>query len=293
MTEHTFLFVTDTHIGNDGTGWGHHPLRPDLLAQIIPALSEYAQSHAVAFVLHGGDLIDNGLKSQIDQAQELWRRLEAPWYLCLGNHDLAQPESYAHWLSEWPDAFAGPAVDYVINCDIADVYVLANVWPGETAEPSHWWNREYPDCPGILRTQLEWLDEALAARSDRPAILVTHAALDPLPAELTGLGEATHVPAPTYAGPLCDLLARHNHVKLVLSGHCHATCLTRHGQRTHATTSAFCEPPFQMRRVSITPSSITLETLSPIGCESLDVQWNRNNLWSSGRPSDLKAVISF
>jgi len=293
MSGFSFLYVTDTHIGNDGTGWGHHPIRPDLVPVLVEALGRWIEEHPVQMLLHGGDMTDNGTAEQRARARQIWSQLPVPTRLCLGNHDMADRQAYNEWLREQPQFFPDGKADYVIGCGPVDVYVVTCAWPGENGELSRWWNRTFQDRPGILPDQVRWLEETLSARSDRPAILAVHAPLDPLPPELTGLPQPSHVPPGEFVDVLSGILDRHRNIKLVLSGHCHATCLTDHRGTVHLTTSAFCEPPFQVRRISISKDSIQVQTFCPVDYKRLQAVFRAENAWSAGRDGDLAVEIPF
>ena len=288
-----FLYITDTHIGNDGSGWGHHPLRPDLIPRLINALEKWIEKHPVNMVLHGGDMIDSGAAEQQMQAKEMWAQLSVPVRLCLGNHDVACEGAYNNWLSNVPELFLEGKADYFVECGKADVYVLACSWLNEDGELSQWWNRDVQDRAGILPEQLAWLDGALSNRSDRPAIVALHCPLDPLPTALTGACEPIHVPQRSYVESMLSVINAHGNVKLVLGGHCHATCVTSYDERTHLTTAAFSEPPFQIRRISIDDEVIKVRTFSPVDHRQLEVTFRAERAWSAGRAGDTSVDIPY
>ncbi len=292
MSDFSFLYMTDTHVGNDGSGWGHHPIRPDLMPQLLSAVEKWISKHPVDMILHGGDIIDNGEVEAQLQAKKLWSQLSVPTRLCLGNHDVAREDALETWLVNVPEFFPGGKYNYMIECGPVDLYVLAGGWMGDDGVLRQWWNKELPD-PGVFPEQIEWFESTLSARLGRNAILAVHASLDPLPPALTGLAEPGHIPPDGFLQPISAVLDRYPNVKLVLSGHCHATCMTDHGSRIHTTLSAFCEPSFQLRCVSINDSGISVHTFTPVDHEKLDVVFNPENSWSVGRKSDLDVDITF
>jgi hypothetical protein len=107
--------------------------------------------------------------------------------------------------------------------------------------------------------QLEWLDAVLAARTDRPAIVVLHYPLDitppyRLPPGFTKLNDE-------YSRKLHEIFDKHDRVKIVASGHFHCTTTNQVGGRLHLTTAAFSEAPFQVRLLEVTHSKITVKTV--------------------------------
>ena len=287
----TILYLTDSHTGNDGAGWGHHPIRPDLIPQMTAALRQRMTTCRVDMILHGGDITDSGSVEQQLQVRKLWSQLPVPIRLCLGNHDLDGEESPETWLTNVPEFFEDNDLDYMIECGPVDVYVLACGWLNDQDKITRCFNPGYSVQPGILPTQLDWLCGLLKSRSHRPAVMAIHAPLDPLPPALTGQEESIHLTPPSYTQPIINLLNRFPNVRLVLSGHCHATCLTRHGNRVHLTTSAFCEPPFQIRAITINKNVIRVRTISPVDYKQLQVVCHSENLWTFGRNYDLTVNI--
>ena len=287
-----FLFITDTHIGNDGSAWGHHPVRPDLVPMLANALGKWMEKHPVDMMLHGGDMTDSGTVDQQMYAKEMWAQLPVPIRLCLGNHDLTYKGAYDNWLSNVPEFFAEGKADYFVECGKADVYVLTCGWLDEGEKLSRWWNRDVDNRPGILPEQLVWLDGSLSNRSARPAIIALHCPLDPLPTALTGADEPIHTPPTGFVEPILSVIDSHRNVKLVLGGHCHASCLTPHDRRIHLTTSAFCEPPFQIRSILIEDETIKVRTFSPVDYRGLGVTFRDERAWSAGRTEDVSADIS-
>jgi len=292
IDQFTFLFLTDTHIGNDGTGWGHHPVRPDLVPRLIESLKEWIDDNSIDMLLHGGDIIDDGSVEQQLVAKEIFSQLPVPVRLCLGNHDVTSENSLSNWLPAAPEFFENKTFDYIIESDLVDLYVLACGWSCENQREALWWNRELPAIPAVFLEQLDWLEKNLSERRKRPAILAVHASLDPLPERLTGQNEPTHVPPDEFSGAILNLLNQYSNVKLVLSGHCHATCLTRHGSRVHLSTSSFCEPPFQIRKIMITSTNISVKTFNLVDFNKMDIVFLPEKTWTAGKAEDIGLNIS-
>jgi len=76
-----FALVADTHIACRTEG--NAALYPQRLARVVAAINQ----ERVDFVLHAGDLTDNGTEEDVALAQKLLQPLQAPLMLVGGNHD--------------------------------------------------------------------------------------------------------------------------------------------------------------------------------------------------------------
>ncbi len=81
-----FAVISDTHIG-----------KPDAarsLRQVVRAINRDDQ---IRFVLHLGDVSDNGLRNEYHKARRILSRLKQPLYVTTGNHDAKHPNRYANF----------------------------------------------------------------------------------------------------------------------------------------------------------------------------------------------------
>lgn len=81
-----FAVISDTHIGK--------PDAARTLRQVVRAINRDTQ---IRFVLHLGDVSDNGLRNEYRKARRILSRLKQPLYVTTGNHDAKQPERYANF----------------------------------------------------------------------------------------------------------------------------------------------------------------------------------------------------
>ncbi len=83
----SFIHLTDTHITADPTfaNYGHRPY--DNLKQLIATIN--ALPFPFDFVLHTGDVVNDGSIEAYQQAKHLFSDLRAPIYYLAGNHDHA------------------------------------------------------------------------------------------------------------------------------------------------------------------------------------------------------------
>lgn len=279
----TLAFITDTHTGCDGSGFHQQPGRPDLACEIFRGLRDVLHHHKVDLLVHGGDLTERGFEAQIAEALRLHQSLEIPMALCLGNHDVGEANS----ASLWDEALGGCswliAGDSVVSLDDVDVYTVDNNWLTlDGAIERHW---QAGSVETLNPRQIAWLDEVLGAENGRPAAVVIHVPLHPLPAEQTGAGCDIHCCDPAYSERLLGVLDRHPRVKLVLSGHNHVNNIAVVNGRTHLTTSSLIEPHFELRLLRFTPNSVRIETVAAMEMPS-ESPYVAERAWIHGRECD-------
>ncbi|HOX38900.1 MAG TPA: metallophosphoesterase [Candidatus Brocadiia bacterium] len=288
------IYFTDTHIGAGADAWGQQPTCAHLLPQLLSRLREWLIRNPADLVLHGGDCTDAGNADQRRYELEFARSLPVPFRICLGNHDLRRPDSLGGWLSECREFFGENATsggDYVVDLGPAALIVLTTRWQRQTVAPGFHWPDEGVMWASFSDEQYEWLENRLERLRGRPAILAMHETLNPLPPRLTGLTEAIHAPPGPHIQRMRDFINSHPQVRLVLSGHCHATCATRDGGCVLLTTSAFFEPPFQVRVITVSEGQIEATIAYPIDIGDLDVRIDEGKRWSAGQWEDWTARI--
>jgi hypothetical protein len=128
----------------------------------------------IAFVLHEGDIVDQDVPRQWQNAARSLHRLDGlvPYFLTVGNHDIANAQR-----------------DSMVNGYFPVASFVRWPWFGGTFEPNHIENNY-----GIVSVQgaswlvlalefgprtpvLEWADAILSQHPDLPAMIVTHAYL--------------------------------------------------------------------------------------------------------------------
>jgi DNA repair exonuclease SbcCD nuclease subunit len=264
----------------------------DRLDEIFQALKHFIQSNNVELVIHGGDITHDGNDSQIQQAIEQLKTLEVPVAFCLGNHDLAQADSFELWQSiPIPDHFF-PADTFLSLNDEVDLILINNTWWNGSASGRHWKENGEPYSSIADRT-LNWLTQTLEAAPEKAAILIVHAPVDAIPPRLTGMPEPIHVPTIAYKEKMDELLSRFSRVKLVLTGHNHVHLAIRaEGDQFRLSTASLIEPPFEFRLIQLSGKSLTLETL-PALPTSRHIPYHADKAWVNGQPEDRALEISW
>ncbi|HWL53476.1 MAG TPA: metallophosphoesterase [Chthoniobacteraceae bacterium] len=251
-----FVYLSDTHLGTASPGYQMQPACAGQLGEIFGALEQWIREDgAIDFVLHGGDLLDNGRRDTIAASVETFR-LPVPTFLCLGNHDLTEKESLENWLSLRPDLFPQGRPEFTVETADLAVHVVPNHWNGL----HHHWPGEINE-PCFFPDQMEALDRRCRAAKGRVQIVATHTPIFGLPPAQTGLAEPLHEPEAAWVAPLREVVHAHPGVRCVLGGHSHLNmCLER--ERVHyITASALVETPFEFKLFEIGPGSLTMQTI--------------------------------
>jgi hypothetical protein len=204
---HTFAFFSDTHIAAAAATQFLGANMADNLAACVRELSAWPAKPAA--ILVNGDLaFSTGRAEDYATFGRLIHPLRAlaPLHLSLGNHDERQ-----HFWTAFPQDATVPrtvpqrqasvfASDRA-NWFLIDSLMLTNQTPG-----------------GLGAGQLDWLSRELAARPDRPALIVCHHNLD-AHLNISGLVDTA---------ALEDVFARHRQVKAFIHGHTHDWHVTTH-----------------------------------------------------------------
>lgn len=153
---------------------------------LLDAVASINQRSDVSFVLHAGDLTDNGLLQEYDWTEDILQRLHVPYLTVIGNHDALNngKENY--------QAIYGPYDYSLVFNQVKFVALNSNNWEFDDQVP-----------------RVDWLSEAVADYAIYQHQIVL-----------------THIEAHDgrFSGALsAQLLAslKENFVSLVISGHRH------------------------------------------------------------------------
>ncbi len=194
--------ITDLHIKPRGVlAYG----RVDTAAALAGCVRELNRlDPAPDLVVASGDLVDGGSAEEYDHLRELLKPLRIPLAVIPGNHDARAPlrAAFPH------QAYAATAaLNHVVAVGRLDVVLIDSSVPGEPY--------------GLIDSQtLAWLDDALAASPQRPALQFLHH-----PPFLSGIRHMD-VQNLRNAGDLEAIVRRHRRVRLVAAGHVHRATLT-------------------------------------------------------------------
>jgi 3',5'-cyclic-AMP phosphodiesterase len=195
-----FAQVSDTHLNGGERRAGR-----------LSAVMEYLNGQRLDAIVVTGDIADQGLPSEYEQARAIFRASPHPVFPCPGNHD--QRAAFRQVMLDGADGGAGGA-DGGADVPVNRVYHAAGVLfalcdssiPGRSG--------------GFLADEtIGWLHGVLAAQPDRPAFVCCHH-----PPQLTWpYREDLRQPG---ANRLAGLLARHPQVAGILCGHAHTPAAT-------------------------------------------------------------------
>jgi 3',5'-cyclic-AMP phosphodiesterase len=259
----TFAHITDVHLAEHGDSWGTlGSLSEHLLAK---AIDRFNAQDDVAFVLITGDVLDRATPGELELFNALIGKLRKPWHYVPGNHDgyhdpdspetLAPQEAVARIDPRLADPAPGPQRAFYSRA-VADGLRLIGL---DSRLPGTW--------NGLIGAeQLAWLRAELDACRDDQVIVATHHPLHNLSARNK---------QPWWSNFICDngpeveaLLDAHPNVRLVLSGHHHASQLRERRSRLHVSTSALSGYPCAYRTIRLTPGDgpgavhVQVETVS-------------------------------
>jgi hypothetical protein len=205
--KNTFAFFSDTHIAADATLKHSNVNMADNLAACVRELAAWPVKPA-AVIVNGDLAFESGQPEDYATFGKLIEpvRALAPTHLSLGNHD----ERENFWKAFPHDATRQSSTLHrqttVFTSDRANWFLLDSLEVTDAA-------------PGEFgAAQLNWLARELAARPDKPAILVGHHNLQ-APGATSGLKDTAAFE---------ELFARHRQVKAFIFGHTHNWHVEQH-----------------------------------------------------------------
>jgi|SRR5450756_31585 len=240
--EHTFFFLSDTHIASDPARTYLNVNMTDHLAACVRELAAWPVNPAAVIV--NGDLAF--LTGQPDDYQTFARGIEpvralAPIHLSLGNHD----ERDNFWSAFPHDATPVKSVPHkqatVFGSERANWFLLDSL--AITLK-----------TPGLLGSaQIDWLTRELDARPGQPAVVVVHHNPQ-FPIVTTGLVDSS---------ALMEVLMPRRQCKAVIFGHTHDWHIVQHDSGIHLINLPPTSYPFKEGR----PSGWVRATLASDGME--------------------------
>lgn len=279
MSALRFLFISDSHEGGYPQNACLHPrYTGDEYDQLWQRLGQWIADQQLDFVIHGGDIIDSGQKKEvIKAASRIKQNIPVPTYLCLGNHDLARHESIAYWKDHHQGLLPDSQTDYHWSHPQAAFYVMCAHW-----HPSHdfYWEQGVggSPIPRLTPGQLEKLETFLQA-THKPVVLTVHAPVEAVQPAQTGKDAPWHPPHEPYRNAIYRLSKKYANLRLILSGHTHATNQAVYDGWAACNNAALNEAPAQARRITIDHQHITVETLAMADELDLPSPLNGRNLW--------------
>lgn len=250
-----FIYLSDSHLGADGTGFHQQPMYATHLTEIVKGLKTWLEENPdVEFILHGGDLCEWGTEELIRQAEEMFQ-FSVPMYLCLGNHDLTEVESLSYWLKHAGRMFPEGKPEFTIRKNGGVLHVAPNHWE----ERKYFWDGTERQLPWIADEQ--W-SEFESAKEGEVEVFVTHSPVLGVPPSQTGMDEMYHEPIPAFREQIANWGKIRQQLKYVLGGHNHLNMREELDGITYITAPAFSEAPFEFKIFQIDDGKLQMETVS-------------------------------
>ncbi len=288
MSSMRFAYITDTHLGCNEHG---HQMQSRYLghdAVLFDGLGQWISDNDVAFVIHGGDMTDNGTQEEIDHTNAMCERLNVPVYVSLGNHDLIHPDSMERWRNSGRTSHGAYLPDgqdcFAVDAGSVTVVVISHHW---NPQHDHQWIMDQSQAARIDQRQENTLNQ-LMREANRPVIAASHMVLNPISAQQRNTEEPLYPPPSEYLTSWQRIAASNPNLRLALCGHNHTTTRHDHGSFISCTTGSYIERPAQVRLITTSPEAITVETHSLADTLGLPSELKPEQAWSVG-PQDCRA----
>ncbi len=280
-----FIVIADTHWGGANLcGFQMQPRYPERLDDLLAALDNLICREKADFVIHAGDMTENGAAEEIQSiAGRLARFLSVPVMPVLGNHDSLRPDCEALWLQKAPALFPEGVLDRTFLLDGVRLDLLSLFW-GRTAR--HW----IPDQGQFIRLSQQQLDRLRSGNQSVPRIIVMHSQIRAAEPMKTGLESPLLEPENGF-DLTGDALIREFHPMLIVGGHNHLNLLDSIDGTLAVTASSFCESPFECRIAEFTSGILSIRTVALGGEMPFDYLYREKDAYVQGTPADRTASV--
>ncbi len=249
----SFAHITDLHLDVQGKSTWQY--REKSVTLFIDALRQLGRLQKLNFILFGGDQVQSGPndRESLTVFQTWVDQLDVPYYMLLGNSEVSPVPGSKLGRADYLKAWSGRglrqrrsswAFDPAPGVSFIGFDVTVDGQPYGEATPN----------------SLRWLEHELVANRKKKLIIVaTHQLLFPTtPLDLTPAWSLWLVRNHTEVR---DLLERFPNVRLVLSGHHHATCVQTKGRITYVSDPAIVTYPCAFRIFTVSRDGIYLKNI--------------------------------
>lgn len=225
-----FVQVTDIHLAQNRAFSSRNV--SDSIQNLQNAVSAINNMTDVNFVVFTGDNIDSPNEADLKTFCQITKKLNKPYYIFIGNHDTNGIGDLNKWdymkivanydkyqKSSEPYYYFFPNKDFIaVVMDGASYYIPST-------------RGSYSD------EELEWLDKLLDKYKNKEAVIFQHFPL------VEPCEKRSH--RTKYPEKYLELLARHDNVVAVLSGHYHAETVTKLNGIYHISTPALLDKQYR------------------------------------------------
>lgn len=254
---------------------------PDQLQNILSGLDTWIENDGkIDFILHGGDMINITTAENIRKARDLFQ-LSVPVYVCLGNHDLTEPDAVDIWLKEAPEFFPGEQPNFSLQFGSIIIHVVPNQWENI---PYYWKNKQEPH---FLPGQITDIKKSLTAYQDALHILCTHSPVFGISVDQTGFKEPFHAPSSAvFTKSITDITEQYKQIRCIFSAHNHINMFGKRGNAHFVSVSSLVETPFEFKLIELDDKMITMSTFNLIPDVNFKAVYDYSKTYVQGRKRD-------
>ncbi|MDH4163527.1 MAG: metallophosphoesterase [Nitrospirota bacterium] len=250
----SFAHITDLHLDVKGvSNWQH---REKSVPLFIDTLRQLGRLPQLKFVIFGGDQIHAGPhdRESLYVFNEWSKQLAVPYYILLGNMEVSPVAGVSTLTTEdYLSAWRGRGVAPGRTSWTADPVSTVRVIGFDVTVEGRPYGEAGPERLAWLRKQLR------AAKKKKLVILATHQLLLPTTPRDT-MPEWSLWMVRNHA-VVRELLEQHPNVRLVVSGHHHATKVDTVNGVTYAADPSTVTYPCAFRLFSVTPQGIAIRSV--------------------------------
>ncbi|MFO7774178.1 MAG: metallophosphoesterase [Candidatus Hydrogenedentota bacterium] len=289
-----FLQISDLHFGDTPYSYAINYSMHRQIPEIMHCLRKDAPQLEPDFLVATGDLTNQGGYDAVFAGRDLLDFLDLPYYPLGGDADFRDPESRT-WFIE---AYSGhlPLADTVYSFTHKNLHFCVldpwRLWPDGSLAPIMTDEKTDEDVWAIPPHQLHWLEDDLRSHQYIATVVLLHYPVLPIPERVNPYDHGNRRGRIVKEHLLLDLLANHEQVKLLLTGHTHYHCIRSHRGLTEISTGAMVEYPVEYRDFHVYDDRIEVYTHGLSEGRFAQQSLIEGREWPSGSAGDRENVIA-
>ena len=289
-----FLQISDLHFGDVAHPYAINYSMHRQIPEIMQCLRQDTRKSEADLLIATGDFTSHGGCDAVFAARDLLDFLDLPYYPVGGDADFQEEESRT-WFIE---AYRGhlPLADTVYSFTHKNLHFCVldpwRLWPDGSLAPTRTGEESGEAIWAIPPHQLRWLEDDLRSHQNLPTVVLLHYPVLPIPGRFNQYDDGNSRGRIVKEHLLLELLANHEQVQLLLTGHTHYHCIRSYRGLTEISTAAMVEYPIEYRDFHVYDDRIEVYTQGLTNEGFAQRSLIQGGEWTRGTTHDREHVIA-